>query len=192
VVRTARTIDPLISGLDADYLSLAGASGSSIALENASYRIGEVPADAELIALLDWLRRQEFVDGVLAVDCLSALYPPALEYCHTASGLLAIALDTRNQNFILWFRPEVVRSIPWAGNPSSQVSLDADGRPRIDPRRSFDVWLETTRATSDPWTNASIDAESFSFSIVQLLMAGMQRIDTADAANKAKASSWRT
>jgi light-regulated signal transduction histidine kinase (bacteriophytochrome)/CheY-like chemotaxis protein/HPt (histidine-containing phosphotransfer) domain-containing protein len=188
VVRTARTIDPLISGLDADYLSLAGASGSFIALENASYRIGQVPADAELIALLDWLRRQEFVDGVLAVDCLSALYPPALEYCHTASGLLAIALDSRNQNFILWFRPEVVRSIPWAGNPSSQVSLDADGRPRIDPRRSFDVWLETTRATSDPWTNASIDAvKLFSFSIVQLLMQqALQRIDTADAANKAK------
>jgi light-regulated signal transduction histidine kinase (bacteriophytochrome)/CheY-like chemotaxis protein len=188
VVRTARTIDPLISRFNDDYLSLADASGSYIALENASYRIGEVPPEAELNRLLDWLRRQEFVDGVLATDCLSALYPPALEYSHTASGLLAIALDSRNLNFILWFRPEVVRNIPWAGNPSSQISMDADGRPRIDPRRSFDVWLETTRASSDPWTNASIDAvKLFSFSIVQLLMQqALQRIDTADAANKAK------
>jgi light-regulated signal transduction histidine kinase (bacteriophytochrome)/DNA-binding response OmpR family regulator len=188
VVRTARTIDPLISQLNDDYLSLAGASGSYIALEHASYRIGQVPSALELAALLDWLRRQEFVDGVLATDCLSALYPPALEYSHTASGLLAIALDSRNLNFILWFRPEVVRNIPWAGNPSSQVSIDPDGRPRIDPRRSFDVWLETTRACSDPWTNASIDAvKLFSFSIVQLLMQqALQRIDSADAANKAK------
>ena len=188
VVSTARTIDPLISQLNDDYLSLASASGSYIALENANYRIGQVPTEAELNALLEWLRRQEFVDGVLATDCLSALYPPALDYCHTASGLLAIALDSRNLNFILWFRPEVVRNIPWAGNPSSQVSLDADGRPRIDPRRSFDVWLETTRACSDPWTNASIDAvKLFSFSIVQLLMQqAQQRIDSADAANKAK------
>ena len=187
-VRTSRTIAPLVSRLDDDYLGLAGASGSYIRLEHGAYKIGKVPADAELNALLVWLRGRDLVDGVFATDSLGVLYPAARDYSDIASGLLAIALDNHNKSFILWFRAEVVRDIPWAGNPEGQVTIDADGRPRIDPRRSFAVWFETARGCSDPWESATIDAvKLFSFSVVQLLMQqAQQRIGIADAANKAK------
>jgi len=100
---------------------------------------------------------------------------------------LALDLDTQRGNLILWFRPELVRTIPWAGNPQGRVIVDAQG-PRIDPRRSFAAWYQTARGASMPWLNSSIDAVTlFSFSVVQMLMhRAYQQVSEADAANRFK------
>ena len=187
LVRSSSDIHLLISRFRADYLSLAGASGSYACFGDNTYEIGLLPRRTELMGLLEWLRQQDFSNGIFVTDRLGDLYPPARDYASLASGLLAVALDPELNSFILWFRREVVRNIVWAGNPDSKVVLDAQG-PRVDPRRSFEVWLETARGRSEPWTHASIDAvKLFSLSIVQMLMQqSLQKINSADAANKAK------
>jgi light-regulated signal transduction histidine kinase (bacteriophytochrome)/CheY-like chemotaxis protein len=187
IVRGSSDIDLVIRQFQSDYLSLAAANGSYISVDSGSYVIGEVPATNDLLPLIAWLQQQEFTHGVFVTDNLGSCYPPARNFAAVASGLLVLDLDNKRRNLILWFRSEVVRNIPWAGNPEGRVVTDAQG-PRIDPRRSFAVWLETARGYSEPWRNSSIDAvKLFSFSVVQMLMHRVQqRVETADAANKAK------
>ena len=173
--------------LQTDFLDLANASGSYIVFGEQSHAIGEVPPEADLLALVAWLKQQEMKDGVFITDSLSTAYPPAKAYAQLASGLLVVALDADNNNFILWFRPETLRTIPWGGSPYANVVADELG-PRIDPRRSFAVWMETAGGFSEPWLSSTVDAVTmFSFAVVQLLMQQVrQEVAVAVAANQVK------
>ena len=189
IVRDSKDIDRVFRQFQPDFLSLAAAGGSYIVADKRSYSIGEVPAPTDLAALIEWLKLQQFTHGIFVTDHLGAAYPAAEGFADVAAGLLALDLDNKRGNLMLWFRPEVVRSIPWAGNPQGRIVMDASG-PRIDPRRSFAAWHETTRGFSAPWLNSSIDAvKLFSFSVVQMLMdRAHQQVDDADAANEAKSA----
>ena len=51
---------------------------------------------------------------------------------------------------LYWFRPELPRTVHWAGDPRKPVGVDpATGI--LNPRRSFAQWIETTRGCSAPW-----------------------------------------
>jgi light-regulated signal transduction histidine kinase (bacteriophytochrome) len=188
VVRSAPTFDAAFRDLQDDFLALAGASGSYIATDEHCLAIGKVPAQHDLQGLLDWIRRQAFQDGVFMTDRLGLLYPPAQAYAGTASGVLAVALDANNHHFILWFRPETMRSTPWAGSPHRQVIMDEQG-PRLEPRRSFAAWVETAGGFSEPWPDSTVDAvRMFSFAVVQLLMQQVrQQTAVETAANQSRA-----
>jgi light-regulated signal transduction histidine kinase (bacteriophytochrome) len=45
------------------------------------------------------------------------LFPPARAHSATASGLLAVSLPRQITDYVMWFRPEVARTVTWAGNP---------------------------------------------------------------------------
>jgi chemotaxis family two-component system sensor kinase Cph1 len=57
---------------------------------------------------------------------------------------------------VLWFRPELLQTITWAGDPRKADAAAGDGR--IHPRRSFDSWVETIRGRAAPWTGAQLGA----------------------------------
>ena len=52
----------------------------------------------------------------------------------------------------MWFRPEVVTEVHWAGDPHKVVEVDADDPDsRLRPRASFALWKESVRGQSRPW-----------------------------------------
>lgn len=187
LIRHTHDVTALIQEYPGEFLNLASATGSYFAFDNSSYTIGTAPPQKKLPALIEWVKQQPLTHGIFATDNLGALYPPAQAFTASASGLLAVALDYQNSNFIFWFRPEVIRDIPWAGDPGKRITTDELG-PRLDPRRSFALWLATVRGFSKPWSDTDIDAvKLFSFSLVQLLIQQAQRqADLADSANRAK------
>jgi light-regulated signal transduction histidine kinase (bacteriophytochrome) len=72
-------------------------------------------------------------------------------------GALAISLSQVHRNFVIWFRPEVVQTIKWAGDPTKVV--EDDGRTaRLHPRRSFETWRELLRGRSAPWRESELRA----------------------------------
>jgi len=187
LIRSSSDVDRVVRMFQTDYLSLAAASGSYIDVGDNTHAIGVLPPHRDLLDLMDWVKQQEFRNGVFVTDHLGELFPPAQEYAATAAGLLAVDLDNRKSNFIFWFRPEVIRNISWAGNPQGQVTTDSQGA-RLEPRRSFALWQETVSGCCTPWTQATIDAvKLFSLSVVQVLMQRAQRqFDAAEEANRAK------
>jgi chemotaxis family two-component system sensor kinase Cph1 len=58
---------------------------------------------------------------------------------------------------VLWFRPEVVQTVKWGGNPQKPVQEEA-GSLRLHPRRSFEIWKETVRNRSLSWNQSEIEA----------------------------------
>jgi light-regulated signal transduction histidine kinase (bacteriophytochrome) len=87
-----------------------------------------------------------------------------------ASGLLAMPISRIHKHYLLWFRPEVIHTVEWAGNPNdkaqqlplepgvAQQQAPAPGTAQqLSPRTSFAAWRETIRGTSLPWHSAEIE-----------------------------------
>ncbi|MDB6135383.1 MAG: multi-sensor signal transduction histidine kinase, partial [Verrucomicrobiales bacterium] len=130
-------------------LEFMNAGGAVLHLNGRTTLLGAAPDEKHLPDLLDWLRTQEMTP-VFSTDALSRVFPPAVGYQDCGSGLLAVRLSPVEFECVLFFRPEVITEITWAGNPDKPV---IPGR-MLSPRHSFDAWVETVRGQSLPWTEA--------------------------------------
>ena len=131
-------------------LGLTGATGAALLLGDAPVLLGATPTLDEVTELASWIGAQSF-ESTLHTERLGQLHPPAAPYADVASGLLAVRLDVNAPRFIVWFRPEVTRTITWAGNPRKPV-VEGPGTHRLHPRASFEAWQETVRGASLPWS----------------------------------------
>jgi light-regulated signal transduction histidine kinase (bacteriophytochrome) len=137
-------------------LDVAQAGGAAVVRQGRVARVGDTPGDAELEALLQWLRERR--DDVYATTRLADDFPPAAAYCPVASGLMAVPLSRDRRDFVLWFRPEQRQTVRWAGDPRKPVTIAEDGSARLHPRGSFDLWEEEMRGTSAPWREIEREA----------------------------------
>lgn len=132
------------------------ATGAALLFEGEVLTTGEVPGTAELRRLGEWLDAQaplsEFATDSLGVDlpAFDALTP-------VAAGLLALPLSNAPGEHLLWFRPERVRTVTWAGNPFKPVIVGNDPSD-LSPRRSFSQWHQLVEGTANPWTPADLSA----------------------------------
>jgi hypothetical protein len=60
-------------------------------------------------------------------------------------------------SYVLWFRPEIIHTVKWAGDPAKAVE-NRGGTPSLHPRNSFETWTEVVRGSSRPWRPAEIEA----------------------------------
>ena len=110
--------------------------------------VGETPTEAQVRGVADWLFR-DVKDDVYATECLSAACP-AGAFKDRASGLLAVAVSKLHPHCVLWFRPEVLRTINWGGDPTRPFAPGPDGN-RLHPRHSFEAWREMVRDRAVAW-----------------------------------------
>ncbi|PSJ36201.1 ATP-binding protein [Allosphingosinicella deserti] len=137
-----------------ELLGLTRAAGAAIILDGSCRTIGETPSDDEIARLVQWLSEDGRGD-VYATDALSADMPDAEGFKDRASGILAATISRVRRSYLIWFRPEVVRTVSWGGSPIKPAEPDGA---RIHPRKSFEVWKEIVRLRSAPWDEAEIDA----------------------------------
>lgn len=143
---------------EANLLDLVNAQGAVVCLEDHLIAMGKTPATAKIKALIAWVETQISQEVVFHTACLPQRYPPAEKFKANASGLLALAISKVHQHYILWFRPEVIQTVNWGGNPNKPVEVAADGSMHLSPRKSFERWQETVRGTALPWQSCEIDA----------------------------------
>jgi chemotaxis family two-component system sensor kinase Cph1 len=133
------------------------ATGAVLIFENEIYPLGVTPPAEFIKELTLWLSNQE-EDQLYQTDSLSAEFPAALPYKDIASGLLACKLSKEFKEYMLWFRPEVISTVKWAGNPNKPVELDAKGGFSISPRHSFETWLQMVDLTAEGWKNEDLQS----------------------------------
>ncbi|KAB1080747.1 ATP-binding protein [Methylobacterium soli] len=151
-------VDGLLKHPD-DVLALANAAGATIVTKDRCRLIGTTPAEPEVRLLHDWLSARTDEAEVFSTEALSELLPDAEAFADKASGLLAISVSKKYASYILWFRPEVVRTVKWGGNPVKPAQPDPEGGPdRLHPRKSFEIWKETVKGRSLPWSGPEVDA----------------------------------
>ncbi|MEM6836954.1 MAG: ATP-binding protein [Cyanobacteria bacterium P01_C01_bin.120] len=139
-------------------MALVKAGGVALCEQGNITLMGQTPEAAAMPALLHWLQDQFKEDVVYQTSNLSDRYAAAEEFSGVASGLLAIVVSRVQQIYILWFRPEVLQTINWAGNPTKPVEVDGAGELRMSPRKSFEQWKETVHRRSLPWKTYDIEA----------------------------------
>jgi chemotaxis family two-component system sensor kinase Cph1 len=137
-------------------LGLVRAAGAAVCTDRGIVTVGATPAQRDLPALVTWLTARG-PSALLHTDRLAELFAPASHYADVASGLLALPLPGATPSYVLWFRPELVRTVTWAGDPSKTVETGT-GEPAIHPRQSFDAWKEVVRGRATPWRATEINA----------------------------------
>lgn len=138
-----------------ELLDLVGAEGAVICAAGHLTLMGKTPTEPEILNLLDWLQNR-FENDLFVTNSLPALYPEALKFKQVASGLLALSITRIQKNYVLWFRPEVLQYVNWAGAAENPVQQQADGSLVLSPRQSFQLWQETVRDKSLPWQSWEI------------------------------------
>ena len=138
-------------------LDMTEATGAALLFNDKVYLLGQTPDEPALRALAVWLGTTDS-ETFLETNQLPRLYPPAEAFRDVGAGMLAVMLSKDLNEYLLWFKPEQVRQVTWAGNPNKPVTVDDDGQQRLGPRTSFAAWTEVVRNTSDPWSEAEIGA----------------------------------
>lgn len=161
LVEQMKASPDLADGLTAEGCNvqqLLQCGGAAVAMAEGDWKtVGETPSRAHLSGLAEWLGATHAEQAVFYSDELSTLYPPAADFKECASGLLALRIPKGAANYLFWFRPEVVRTVSWAGNPQKPVVSDSDV-PRLRPRISFEEWQEAVRMRSLPWAKWELEA----------------------------------
>ncbi len=126
------------------------ATGAALLCDARVRTVGDVPSTSQLAAIGDWLdgraREQVMVTASLGRDA-----PWFSELAPEVSGLIAVPLSSTPGEYLVWFRPERVRTVTWGGNPYKAVEI-GDDPSRLSPRRSFAQWHQLVEGTCDPWT----------------------------------------
>ena len=152
-------------------LDLIPAGGAAVWLDGKLHTVGQTPPADVIGALLAWLNglAQPLVESFQ----LGAMFAPAAPWAQTASGLLAVSLSRDPQDYVIWFRPEVVSSVTWAGDPSKPVALGTHGE-RLTPRKSFAAWEAEVRQQSTPWDPVDIEiAHAFRLGLLETVLRQM-------------------
>ncbi len=137
-----------------DFLEFAEADGAAVLSENQCVLIGLTPREDEVRAIVDWISKNASKEDIFFSDHMSALLPQAANFADVASGILAMRISTLHDSYVLWFRPEIIQTVRWSGEPSKAQS----GGEGLQPRKSFELWKQIVRSRSQKWSEAQVQA----------------------------------
>jgi PAS domain-containing protein len=136
-------------------LQPVGASGAALLFEGQTLTAGDVPGTPQLRDLAAWLdRRQRW--PVFETASLSLDAPEFAPLAPLASGLLATRVSNSPGEYLMWFRPEVVTTVVWAGDPFKREPGDTAAD--LSPRRSFAQWHQQVEGTAEKWSPGDLAA----------------------------------
>lgn len=151
---TGDIAEALIHG-DVSVLNLVPSGGVAMCIHGRLLTRGETPPQEFIVALSEWLGKQS--PTVYQTNQLATVFPAAAQYVDVASGLLAVTVSRDPHNYVMWFRPEVARTVSWAGNPNKAIEGGGPGA-RLSPRKSFEIWQANVRGQSLPWDEVDLEA----------------------------------
>jgi len=137
-------------------LDVFDCGGAAIFFEGELITLGHTPSEAHLRELVDWLRENVRQD-VFYTDSYARHNPAGRAVRATASGLLAITLAQEPGDYLIWFRPEVLQNVAWAGKNEKVEKMD-DGQLFLSPRQSFAAWSQEVENTAAPWLPLEVEA----------------------------------
>lgn len=144
------TVEVAVRSVASQLKSLIDCSGVAIFEGSDIHTDGITPESADLLRLRSWLDQQG-KDSVITEN-LGGLYERGRSIATEASGMIAAHFGP---DWIVWFRPEVVKNITWAGNPDKAKDV-GQGDGKLHPRKSFAAWQQKMAGTATPWSRAEV------------------------------------
>ena len=142
-----------------DLTQVTDGTGAALIIDGHCEMQGETPGEQAIQRLAAWMDAQPalmlFESGHLKREI-----EWADEISNVACGLLAVRISDVRQSYLMWFRPEVVSTVNWAGEPPalSDGESKGNGEKSLHPRESFKIWKQMVRGQSAPWTEMEIES----------------------------------
>jgi len=150
------SIEDALTANSVTLMDVADVSGAVLVYENNTTKLGITPDDGQLSTLISWIN-ETITEPIYYTQHLPSLYPDAAAYKDIASGMFVCTISKELSEYVIWFKPEQLQTIQWAGNPEKPAEVDIqDGLLTISPRKSFENWSETVVGTSKLWGNSEI------------------------------------
>lgn len=150
-------------------LDLVDASGAALCFDGRCYLLGKTPPEDVVWRIVAWIYAQG-EQNMFETSSFSRLWPEATEWKESASGVLALLLAKTSQDALLWFRPEIINTIYWAGDVNKLVEITEQGI-RLSPRLSFEKWKQTVLLCALPWQHGELEAiAEFRTTILRILL----------------------
>lgn len=178
LLRTMAESGEFASGLinsNPNLLDFVDCGGAAVVNDGKISLTGNTPDEDQVSSIVEWLSLN-VKDEIFATDSLAAVLPEAKYFREVASGILAIHFAATKKDYLLWFRPEILKTVKWAGNPHKPVDISDNGQ-RLMPRTSFALWQESVQFKSRPWLELEIDAaREFRVAILELILRQAEKI----------------
>ena len=109
------------------------ATGAALLFEGEVRTVGEVPSTLALREIGRWLDARPRERGLIATASLGQDAPQFELLTAVASGLLATPVSTSPGEYLIWLRPERVRTVTWGGNPFKPALVGDDPVDAVAP-----------------------------------------------------------
>jgi PAS domain S-box-containing protein len=164
-----------LAAMETELMHLVDAGGAIVCFGGTIVCLGRTPERLAAERALAVMRSASGGEP-LAVDDLGLRYPALADCTLDGSGALMLPVGDDAEDAILWFRPELARTVTWGGDPAAHSTADPVTGV-LSPRVSFNAWKEIVRGRSLPWTDADL-----------ALALGLRRAFEAEVARRMKAS----
>ena len=135
-------------------LAVCNAAGVCILLDDVIYKNGVTPNNDSIKNIATWALNK--YTSIFSTSKLVDEYAEAKD-CTEASGIIFCSLGGLNKACIIWFNPETLEEVNWAGEPEKAIIKDENG---LHPRKSFETWKQVTKCQSREWAKPEITAAS--------------------------------
>lgn len=149
------SIEEAITAEEITMLDVVDATGAVLMYEKTTVKLGITPNDDQLKHLINWVKKN-ISPSIYYTSNLSLVYPEAAVYKDIASGIMLFVLSRELEEYAIWFKPEIIKTIKWAEDPREEKELNADGSVKLSPRNSFSSWSQLVAGTSDTWAAEEI------------------------------------
>ena len=133
-------------------LSILRAQGAALLLEGEVQTTGDVPGTQPIRMLRSWLDTRNG-EPVSVTASLSRDEPALAALMPDIGGVMAVPVSDTKSDYLIWFRPERVKTVTWGGNPTKPFLVGQDPLD-LSPRRSFAQWHELVEGTCEAWSAA--------------------------------------
>jgi chemotaxis family two-component system sensor kinase Cph1 len=177
-----RSRDPndTLVDLGRDFATVFDSTGGAVVSGSRIRLVGACPPESVVAGLVAIARATD--SGEMRVEELASLRPEWSKHASVAAGAMVARVDIVSDRWLLWFRRETRAVVRWGGNPAGkETATDENGSVRLDPRSSFEEYLELVRGRSLPWTDEQLNAaRTLAHRVAQLYAERTQR--SAEAA----------
>lgn len=123
--------------------------------ENKITTVGLTPSKEEVVEIIEWLK-ENMEETVYTSSKFSEVFPAAKNYTRQASGIMACWISKELSELIIWFKPEQLQKVNWAGNPDKPLEKLDNSSFQISPRKSFASWTTIVKNSSEKWSRIEI------------------------------------